>query len=411
MAQAGNGKFDLGGVRMDHPFKIRRLGHFGMNTQDQAAMIAFYTDLLGFKIVDLRDPFKGDSTPPEFADMGDCKAYFTRYGSDHHALVLYNHRFRMAGDKEGKRFWPGNTINQITWQVGSLREVVDGHKWLESEGCDMVRTGRDMPGSNWHTYLKDPDGHVNELYYGIEQVGWTGHSKPHDMFYRAFHDSPDLPQMGETQEVEEAKEKGIDLLGGYRYDEDHLSFTHDVDGILMPRPFKIVKIGPVGLFVQDLDASIDFYRRRLGFIPTEETVCEGVRVAFLRNNTEHHSLVLAPIELRAKLGLSDHTTTLTFGLQLANYRQLRDAMEFLKGKGFTLRQLPPEMSPGMDHNIFAFDPDGQALQLYFHMEQVGWNGRPRAASQRRSVAQGNWPETLDALPDSYTGEALLGPWN
>ncbi len=175
--------------------------------------------------------------------------------------------------------------------------------------------------------------------------------------------------------------------------------------------FKIVKIGPVGLFVQDLDASIDFYSRRLGFIMTEETVCEGVRVAFLRNNTEHHSLVLAPIELRAKLGLSDHTTTLTFGLQLANYRQLRDAMEFLKGKGFTLRELPPEMSPGMDHNIFAFDPDGQALQLYFQMEQVGWDGQPRPASQRREVAQGNWPETLDALPDSYTGEALLGPWN
>ena len=411
MVQAGNGKFNLGGVMMEHPFKIRRLGHFGMNTQDQAAMIKFYTDQLGFKIVDLRDPFKGAENPPEFADMGDCKGYFTRYASDHHALVFYNHRYRMAGDKEGTRFWPGNTINQITWQVGSLREVVDGHKWLESEGCNMVRTGRDMPGSNWHTYLKDPDGHINELYYGIEQVGWTGHSKPYEMFDRAFHDVPDLPQISEYQEVEEAKEKGVELLSGYRYNEDHLPFEYDVDGILMPRPFKIVKIGPVGLFVQDLDASIEFYSGRLGFIMTEETVCEGERVAFLRNNTEHHSLVLAPMELRTKLGLSDHTTTLTFGLQLANYRQLRDAVDFLKQKGFSLRELPPEMSPGMDHNIFAFDPDGQALQLYFHMEQVGWDGKPRSASQRREVVQGNWPETLDALPDSYTGEPLLGPWN
>jgi hypothetical protein len=65
----------------------------------------------------------------------------------------------------------------------------------------------------------------------------------------------------------------------------------------------------------------------------------------------------------------------------------------------------------MDHNIFLFDPDGQALQLYFHMEQVGWDGKPRAANQRREVVQGSWPETLDALPDSYTGEPLLGPWN
>ena len=411
MARAGTGKFDVGGVLMDQPFKIRRLGHFGMNTQNQAAMIRFYTDALGFKIVDVRDPFKGGPNPPEFAGMGDCKGYFTRYASDHHALVFYNHRFRMAGDPDGKRFWPGNTINQITWQVGSLHEVVEGHKWLESEGCDMVRAGRDMPGSNWHTYLKDPDGHVNELYYGIEQIGWTGHSKPWDMFYREFSEVPELPQKNEYQEVNEALEKGIDLMSGYRTNEEHLAFDKDVDGILMPRPFKTVKIGPLGLFVKDIAVSIDFYTHRLGFIITEEATCEGERVVFLRNNTEHHSLTLAPTELRAKLGLSDHTSTMSFGLQLANYRQLRDAVAFLTAQGFSARELPPEMSLGMDHNIYVFDPDGQAVQLYFHMEQVGWDGKPRKTAERRAVQQGNWPETLDALPDSYTGEPYLGPWN
>ena len=78
-------------------------------------------------LVDLRDPFKGGPNPPEFADMGDCTAYFTRYASDHHALVFYNHRFRMAGDPEQKRFWPGNTINQITWQVLNTRHVGGSH--------------------------------------------------------------------------------------------------------------------------------------------------------------------------------------------------------------------------------------------------------------------------------------------
>ena len=59
-------------------------------------MISFYTDLVGFKIVDLRDPFKGKGNPPEYKEFGDCTAYFTRYASDHHALVFYNHRYRMA---------------------------------------------------------------------------------------------------------------------------------------------------------------------------------------------------------------------------------------------------------------------------------------------------------------------------
>ncbi|MBT3791727.1 MAG: extradiol dioxygenase [Rhodospirillales bacterium] len=406
-----DGKFDVGGILMDQPFKIRRLGHFGINTQDQTEMVRFYTDLLGFKITDFADPFKGEANPPEFADLGDCKRYFARYASDHHALALYNHRHRIAGDPEGRRFWPGNTINQLTWQVGSLEEVVNGHRWLESEGCRMVRTGRDMPGSNWHTYLWDPDGHINEIYYGIEQVGWTGKSKPWDMFYREFHDVPDLPQIGEAQEVDDAMEKGIDIMSGYRYDESHLPFEFDVQGILMPRPFKIVKIGPVGLFVKDLAASLDFYVGKMGFIVTEETQCEGERVVFLRSNTEHHSLVLSPIELRAKLGLSDHTTTQTFGVQLANYQQLLDAVAFFEAKGFTLRELPPEMTPGMDYNIFVIDPDGHAIQLFYYMEQVGWDGKPRAQTERRPVKQGDWPETVEPLSDVYMGEPLLGPWN
>ncbi len=403
-------KFDVGGILMDQPFKIRRLGHFGMNTQDQAAMIRFYTDLVGFKVVDLRDPFKGKGNPPEFKDMGDCTAYFTRYASDHHALVFYNHRYRMALDPQRKRFWPGNTINQLTWQVGSLKEVVDGHNWLTESGQAMVRSGRDMPGSNWHTYVKDPDGHINELYYGIEQIGWTGRSKPSPMYAREFHDIPPLPQIGEFQEVEDALKQGVDLMSGYRYKEDHLKFEYDVQGILMPRPFRVVKMGPVGLFVKDIEASLAFYRDGLGFIPTEVTNILGHKVHFLRNCTEHHSLTLAPLALREKLALSDHTTTMFFGLQLANYQQLSDAIAFFRKKGYRMEEPNMDLVPGMDHTIFLFDPDGQALLLYWSMEQVGWGARPRPASARARVI-GSWPATVEETADSYRGEPFLGPWN
>ncbi len=406
----GSSKFDVGGILMDQPFKIRRLGHFGMNTQDQGAMIRFYTDLIGFKIIDSRDPFKGKGNPPEFQEFGDCTAYFTRYASDHHALVFYNHRHRMELDPERKRFWPGNTINQLTWQVGSLREVVEGHKWLVSLGAPVVRTGRDMPGSNWHTYVKDPDGHINEIYYGIEQIGWTGHSKPPPMYARDFHDLPPLPQINEFQEVEDAIKQGVDPMSGHGTDESHLAFDYDVQGIKMPRPFRVVKMGPVGLFVKDIEASLEFYRDRLGFILTETTTVSGEQVHFLRNNTEHHSLSLAPLALRRKIGMSDHTSTMSFGLQLANYQQLRDAVAFFRDKGYRIGDVSAALSPGMGRNVFLFDPDGQALQLYYAMEQVGWNGQPRPAAERAPV-DGNWPETVAADSDSYRGEPFLGPWN
>lgn len=404
-----NGKHDVGGVLLDQPFKIRRLGHFGVNAIDMAGALRFYKDLLGFRIVDVRDTFKGKPVPEAYKEFGDSNGYFFRYGSDHHALVVYNQRLRMAMDKTGKRFRHGRTINQITWQVGSLAEVYAGDAWMKSIGQNMVRVGRDMPGSNWHTYMFDPDGHVNELYYGIEQIGWDGHSKPPEMYSREFDEVPELPQISEYQEVQEAIEQGVDLMSGYRY-LDPLPYKYDVQGILLPRPFKIVKLGPVGLFVENLDAALAFYTRVLGFIPTEEVTYQGHRCVYLRNNTEHHSLSLYPLALREKLGFSDHTSMMSFGLQLANYQQLRDAVAFLKDNGVRIQELPSELTPGMDYTAVAFDQDGQAVQLYYYMEQIGWNGQPRPASARRKVTPGNWPKSLEALPDTYMGEPFLGPW-
>ena len=73
-----------------------------------------------------------------------------------------------------------------------------------------------MPGSNWHVYVYDPDGHTNELYYGIEQIGWNQLSKPTEMYYRGFREKPSLPQMSEIAEVAEALDKGIDVFSGNR---------------------------------------------------------------------------------------------------------------------------------------------------------------------------------------------------
>lgn len=408
MASAGKEKFSVGGVLLDRPFKIRRLGHFGFNLVNVEEGLRFYTDLLGFRVSDTID-YSGRAPAEKLAGLGDPTGYFTRYGTDHHAFVMFNHRVREVLEA-GRGFKREITINQITWQVGSLREVGDSINWLSSIGVKVRRTGRDMPGSNWHAYFFDPDGHNIELYYGIEQIGWNGHSKPEAMHDREFREPPPLPQIPESNEVERALARGADLTSGYRHVE-RLPATYDVDGILLPRPFKIVRLGPVGLFVKDLEAARAFYRDVLGFIPTEEVVWQGHRCVFMRTNTEHHSLALYPIALRERLGMSDHTTSMALGLQLANYQQLRDAVRFLAERGARLiDRVPPELYPGIDYAAHVLDPDGHCLQLYYYMEQVGWDGKPRPKQLRPNVTQGEWPETVEAQPDTYHGEPFLGPW-
>ena len=273
---------------------------------------------------------------------------------------------------------------------------------------EIQRTGRDMPGSNWHTYFYDPDGHTNEIYYGMEQIGWEGRSKPLEMHERGLRQKPELAQLSEEAEVEDALGRGIDLHSAIVY-RDELPRTFDVDGVLLPRPFKVGRIGPVSLFVADIEKAVAFYSRILGFTITEEVRFAGERCVFLRANTEHHAVALFPVALRAVLGLRADSTVMAVGLQVGSYRQLCDARAFFAGRGAAIVDVPAECHPGIDYAFHVTDPDGHALQVYFAMEQIGWDGKPRPAHLRPRVGRDGWPAALASTPDAYTGETLLGP--
>ncbi|MFQ6030074.1 MAG: VOC family protein [Dehalococcoidia bacterium] len=402
-------RYNVGGVMLRQPFKIRRLGHFGFNAVRMEESIRFYRDLLGFKASDVLDFKQIPGLGEKLTHIEDGRGYFFTHGSDHHAFVLFPRavmdEFIAAGGGGGGQ---GEvTINQITWQTGALAEVVNGSHFFQEREIGIQRIGRDMPGSNWHVYPLDPDGHINELYYGIEQIDWTRRSKPRDMYYRMFHEEPSLPQMSEEAEVEDALAKGIDIFSGFR-GEETLPANYNVEGVMLPRPFKITKIGPVDLFVDDLQESVHFYTEDLGFTITEEGEYHGHRLVFLRAGAEHHSLALFPKALRDELGCSSHTTSASFGVEVGSYTQLRNAVAFLKENGVTFKGLPPELHPGIDYVAYGQDPDGHLIQLYYYMEQIGWNGKPRPKEQRRVVSP-DWPDQLEPMSDTYADQVFQGP--
>ena len=81
---------------------------------------------------------------------------------------------------------------------------------------------------------------------------------------------------------------------------------------------------------------------------------------------------------------------MSFGVEVASYAQLREAVAVMKEQGVTfIDSIPPSFYPGIDYTAFALDPDGHCIQLYYYMEQIGWHGRVRPASERRaSTANG-----------------------
>ncbi len=397
MTQINGAKYNVGGIALDRPFKILRLGHFGFNAADLEASRRFYFDLLGFFI-----------TEPAGA------GYFGRHAGDHHSFALFEkkkfNQRQYAGDN-AKHFREENDINQITWQVQSVAEMADATKYFHDIGVEVMREGRaGGGGSQFHLYVWAPDEQIFELYYGIEQISWNGYARPVAMRHGTAV-APSEAQLPDYRLITDDINKGIPVLDGARY-VSAMPLKYNVDGVLLPQPFKITRVGPVKLFVDDYEKLTRWHTEVMGFTLTEEVRWQGERCAFLRCNNEHHSLGIFPKSWRKKLGLSETTSNLSFGLQLANYRQLQDAVQFLRGHGVRVETdiIPPELHPGIDYAAYAFDPDGHCLELYYSMEQVGWDGKPRPQELRRKVDPNNWPDILEPLTDTYTGEPYIGPW-
>jgi catechol 2,3-dioxygenase-like lactoylglutathione lyase family enzyme len=390
-------KYNVGGVALDRPFKIRRLGHFGFNASDLESSRRFYFDMLGFFV-----------TEPAGA------GYFGRHAGDHHSFALFDKkRFneRQYAGHNAKHFREENDINQITWQVQSITEMAEATKYFHDLGVEVMREGRaGGGGSQYHLYVWAPDEQIFELYYGIEQISWNGYARPVAMRHGNAV-APTEPQLPEYELVTRDMKNGVSVLDGRRWVSD-MPLKYNVDGVLLPQPFKITRVGPVKLFVDDYEKLKRWHMEILGFTLTEEVEWQGERGAFLRCDNEHHSLGIFPKSWCKKLGLSDKTSNMSFGLQLANYQQLKDAVKFLREHGVRVETdiIPPELHPGIDYAAYAFDPDGHCLELYYYMEQLGWDGKPRPKELRRKVDPNRWPETLEPLSDTFTGEPFIGPW-
>ena len=386
--------YDVGGVLRERPFNVGRLGHFGLYAAGAAEMTSFYSDLLGFRVTD--HLFRGD---------GSTFGTFLTYNSDHHSMVLIDAEIGRARSENYDR---GVTVNQISFQVSTLQEVVDANSVLVDEGAPVWRVGRDVPGSNWAVYFTDPDGHTVELFYGMEQVGWDRRSKPFAAFGQYLSSVlPALPQPAELDEIRSVVSSGADTCSGNQWDDARPARPQRRRGT-SPRPFKIVNSGPISLFVADLDTSVAFYRDRMGLAVTEESNCLGQRAVHLRTGTEHHTITLLPIELRKALGLDLRTTLMGYGLQVGSYQQLRDAAEFLSNEGCTMVELPREVHTGIDYALHVVDPEGHCVQLYHEMEQVGSVGRPMSAAERRPVTS-DWPDQLDRITPTTPNLTFQGP--
>jgi catechol-2,3-dioxygenase len=385
--------YDVGGLVLERPFRLQRLGHIGLTQVDPGACDRFYCEELGFRSTDVL----------QFPGMPEPVGYFTGVGTDHHTLANLSAMLEQGTPEYAK----GVTANQISFQVGTLAEVADAHGFFEEAGLVNWRYGRDSPGSNWANYVFDPDGFRVEAYYGMEQVGWDRRSKP-PMLYTSPDYQPQLPEPAEITEVLAAEAKLGALPPGYR-PEEPMPFAHDLGGVMVQRPFAVNRIGPVYLLVEDIAVSERFYVEKMGMTRTEEVVFEGHRAVFLRLGTDHHVIGLFELGLRDAIKADPRTRLGSLGVELGSHRQLCDAVKWLRERGHEVwTDTPQALRPGIDYAAFLRDPGGHTIMLFCGMEQIGWSGEARPADQRPVIGP-DWPDALHPTDNRYATLTRQGP--
>ena len=135
---------------------------------------------------------------------------------------------------------------------------------------------------------------------------------------------------------------------------------------------QVKELGPLVLYVRDLERSVHFYRDVLGWaqIPTGNGTLPFPAMGFTSGRTHHELLLIevgqqaTPIPAGRRVGLYH------FGLKVGDSDdELREVVKTLADNNV---ELVGATDHGMTHSLYILDPDGNEIELYIDVPGVDW---------------------------------------
>ena len=161
--------------------------------------------------------------------------------------------------------------------------------------------------------------------------------------------------------------------------------------------FELKKIGHVVLNVSDLEAAVRFYTEVLGLQISDrypDTMVPGGMV-FMRCNTDHHGVALVGGASKLERSSLNH-----FAFEVASPDEVFRARAWLRSHNVPI-VFEGRRRAGCQIAIEFRDPDGNSLEIYWGLDQIGTDGRARPASEWRQA------KTLeDAVATPVAGQRL-----
>ena len=165
------------------PFAITKIGHVVLNCRDLEKSVRFYTEVLGFKVSDVYEE-----------EMIPGGMVFMRFNADHHGVALIGSLPESSDNIE---------LHHMAFAVSTLDEVFRAREHLEQHKVPIIVEGRRRAGVQIAVEFADPDGHMLEIYWGLDQVGSDGITRPPSEWKgaRSLEEAIDNPVRGQDTRV------------------------------------------------------------------------------------------------------------------------------------------------------------------------------------------------------------------
>ena len=147
-------------------------------------------------------------------------------------------------------------------------------------------------------------------------------------------------------------------------------------------PFRLNKIGHVVLRARDLQRSMDFYTKVLGFQHSDtygEDMMPGGMV-FLRFNPDHHGIAL----VGGMPGQAEKREMHHMAFEVSTLEEVFASREHLRKHGVPI-VFEGRRRAGVQIAVEFLDPDGHHLEIYWGLDQVGEDGGIRPRSEWREA--------------------------
>lgn len=141
---------------------------------------------------------------------------------------------------------------------------------------------------------------------------------------------------------------------------------------------RITKIGHVGLYCRDIKKMTEFYTDVLGM---EVSDVNERGMVFLRFGADHHSFNLVPMPDEVKKKGDGATALQHIALEATDLDELKRIKKYLQSKGVKGHAKIKHEGPGNNYVYDFQDPEGNNLQFFCGMDQIGWDGKSRPKEQ------------------------------